>query len=82
MIAATQDFLTGAYLLTQKDHFLNRAQFCQLINSFIAGKDETLHIDVPPPAILKVKQSLGSFAPDKVMQWGENLQKSFRRIRC
>ena len=26
MIAATQDFLTGAYLLTQKDMFFNRAQ--------------------------------------------------------
>ncbi|KAF4525074.1 hypothetical protein B566_EDAN001988 [Ephemera danica] len=56
MIAATQDFLTGAYLLTQKDHFLTRAKFCQLINSFLAGKDATLHVDIPPPAIIKPRR--------------------------
>jgi DNA-directed RNA polymerase III subunit RPC1 len=54
MIGATQDFLTGAYLLTQKDNFLTRDEFCQLINSFLAGKDATLHIDIPHPAIVKV----------------------------
>jgi len=44
-----QDFLTGAYLLTQKDVFLTKADFCRLLAYF---SDALEHIDVPPPAIL------------------------------
>eukprot|EP01028_Stygiella_incarcerata_P002839 TRINITY_DN1537_c0_g1_i1.p1 TRINITY_DN1537_c0_g1~~TRINITY_DN1537_c0_g1_i1.p1 ORF type:complete len:1415 (+),score=363.19 TRINITY_DN1537_c0_g1_i1:100-4344(+) len=48
IIAATQDFLTGAYLITHKDTFFDRGEFCQLI----------AHMNVecnrlPPPAILR-----------------------------
>ena len=50
LIAATQDFLTTSYLLTQKDMFLNRSQIMQVCG-FFADADE--RIDLPPPAILK-----------------------------
>jgi len=48
-----QDFLTGAYLLTQKDVFLTKADFCRLLAYF---SDALEHIDVPPPAILKPRR--------------------------
>ena len=50
MVAASQDFLTAAYLLTQRDRFYSRAQFCQLVSYF---SDAEEHIDIPPPAIIK-----------------------------
>jgi DNA-directed RNA polymerase III subunit RPC1 len=31
LIAATQDFLTGGYLLTQKDAFFDRGKVCQIV---------------------------------------------------
>jgi DNA-directed RNA polymerase III subunit RPC1 len=40
LIAATQDFLTGGYLLTQKDAFFDRGKVCQvsgLYNTFLAS---------------------------------------------
>ncbi|XP_046382382.1 DNA-directed RNA polymerase III subunit RPC1 [Ischnura elegans] len=53
LIAPTQDFITGAYLLTQKDVFLDRGQASQLAASFIAGNDSATRIELPPPAIWK-----------------------------
>ncbi|KAG5855741.1 DNA-directed RNA polymerase III subunit RPC1 [Anguilla anguilla] len=53
LIAAIQDFLTGAYLLTLKDTFFDRAKACQIIASILVGKDEKIKIALPPPAILK-----------------------------
>lgn len=50
LIAAIQDFITAAYLLTQKDTFFDHASFCAAA-AFIGDANE--HIDVPPPAILK-----------------------------
>lgn len=50
LIAATQDFLTTSYLLTQKDMFLNRSQVMQFCGYFC---DANERIDLPPPAILK-----------------------------
>jgi hypothetical protein len=50
LVAATQDFLTAAYLLTQKNVFLDREHFC-MIAAYIGDADE--HIDVPKPAIVK-----------------------------
>ncbi|CAK9060791.1 unnamed protein product [Durusdinium trenchii] len=49
-VCATQDFLTGAFLLTQRDVFLSRDKFCQLC-CFLS--DGTERIDLPPPAIIK-----------------------------
>lgn len=53
LIAAIQDFITGAYLITQKDVFFDRARACQLISSILTGKDTTVKIELPPPAIWK-----------------------------
>ncbi|GFS26302.1 DNA-directed RNA polymerase subunit [Elysia marginata] len=53
LIAAIQDFITGAYLMTQKDVFMDRSKACQIISSMLVGKDAALKIDLPPPAIWK-----------------------------
>ncbi|XP_043579114.1 DNA-directed RNA polymerase III subunit RPC1 isoform X2 [Bombus pyrosoma] len=53
LIAATQDFITGGYLLTQKDMFLNKAQASQLAGCLLAGPDIAMPITLPEPAILK-----------------------------
>ncbi|XP_030878224.1 DNA-directed RNA polymerase III subunit RPC1 [Leptonychotes weddellii] len=53
LIAAIQDFLTGAYLLTLKDTFFDRAKACQIIASILVGKDEKIKVHLPPPTILK-----------------------------
>ena len=50
LVAATQDFVTAAFLLTQPDVFFSRDQFCQL--AVYAG-DASEHVSLPPPAILK-----------------------------
>lgn len=51
LIAATQDFITGAYLITKKDTFYTRAQFCQVVGYMC---DADMQIDLPPPVIIKV----------------------------
>ncbi|XP_067671206.1 DNA-directed RNA polymerase III subunit RPC1-like isoform X1 [Haliotis asinina] len=53
LIAAIQDFITGAYLVTQKDVFFDRSRACQLVSSMLAAKDMKIKIDLPPPAIWK-----------------------------
>jgi DNA-directed RNA polymerase III subunit RPC1 len=50
LVAATQDFITTAYLITQKDFFLDRAHFYQYLTYF---NDANEMIDIPPPSILK-----------------------------
>lgn len=50
LVAASQDFLTASYLLTQNDRFYTFEQFCGLV-AYFGDADE--HIDVPAPAILK-----------------------------
>ncbi|EEB09711.1 DNA-directed RNA polymerase III complex large subunit Rpc1 [Schizosaccharomyces japonicus yFS275] len=50
IIAATQDFITASYLLSLKDCFLDRKTFCNLCCFMV---DASVHIDIPPPAILK-----------------------------
>ena len=50
MISATQDFLTAAYLMTRKDTFFDRAEFCNII-AYMELFDE--EITLPPPVILK-----------------------------
>ncbi|KAG8836223.1 hypothetical protein FRC17_008959 [Serendipita sp. 399] len=53
VIAATQDFITAAFLLSRKDRFYDRRQFTQIC-SYMA--DAHLQIDLPSPAIVKPKQ--------------------------
>jgi len=53
LIAAIQDFITGAYLLTQKEVFLDHAHACQLAASIMAQDDQNITLQLPPPCILK-----------------------------
>lgn len=41
LIAATQDFLTGGYLITQKDAFFDRGKVCQVKNKAQRNYDKT-----------------------------------------
>ncbi|KAL0218618.1 hypothetical protein P9112_004271 [Eukaryota sp. TZLM1-RC] len=52
LIAATQDFITTAFLITQKDVFYDRITFCNII-SFCYDASE--RIELPPPSIIKPK---------------------------
>ena len=45
----------ASYLLTQKDVFFDRTKFCQIVAAMLHGKDMKVKVDLPPPAILKVK---------------------------
>lgn len=50
IIAATQDFITGCYLITRKDTFFNRQEFTQMCAYL---QDADLEVEMPPPTILK-----------------------------
>lgn len=50
IIAATQDFVTTAYLLTIKDNFLDRRSFSQICTHML-GLDTKF--ELPPPTVLK-----------------------------
>lgn len=50
IIAATQDFITGSYLISHKDSFFDRGAFVQLL---LMMSDANTHFDIPPPAIFK-----------------------------
>jgi DNA-directed RNA polymerase III subunit RPC1 len=53
LIAATQDFLTSSYIITQRDYFMDRAHFFQYLSYF---NDANEKIEIPPPCILKPKE--------------------------
>lgn len=50
IIAAIQDFVTAAYLLSNKDVFYDRKTFSHICMYMVEGN---MQIDMPPPAILK-----------------------------
>lgn len=50
IIAAIQDFITAAYLLSSKDVFYDRKAFGHICMYMVDGNEQ---IDLPPPAILK-----------------------------
>lgn len=52
IIAATQDFITAAYLLSSKDRFFDRKSFTYVCEMMLEGSG---HLDLPPPAIIKPK---------------------------
>ncbi|KAL3274960.1 hypothetical protein HHI36_019736 [Cryptolaemus montrouzieri] len=56
LIAATQDFLTGGYLLSKKDTFLDYQHATQLAATLLAGRDTHINIDLPMPCIMKPKR--------------------------
>jgi len=51
IIAATQDFITAAYLLSGKDVFFDRKTFTYVCMMMMV--DGQTHLDLPPPAIWK-----------------------------
>ncbi|KAK4159323.1 DNA-directed RNA polymerase III subunit RPC1 [Cladorrhinum sp. PSN259] len=50
IIAATQDFITAAFLLSGKDRFYDRATFTYICTQMLLGDT---YLELPPPAILK-----------------------------
>ncbi|GAB7350023.1 hypothetical protein MBLNU459_g0697t1 [Dothideomycetes sp. NU459] len=60
IIAAIQDFITGAYLSSSKDNFFDRATFCQIIGYMFHDDvvidpetGEKLSLEIPPPTVWK-----------------------------
>ncbi|GFT84690.1 DNA-directed RNA polymerase III subunit RPC1 [Nephila pilipes] len=53
LVAAIQDFITGSFLLTQKDTFFTREEAQQLICSILSNEDLLMKINLPPPALIK-----------------------------
>ncbi|XP_074596921.1 RNA polymerase III subunit A isoform X2 [Brevipalpus obovatus] len=53
LIAAIQDFITGGYILTQKDVFFDRSKACQIISAILTDKEDLVRITLPKPCILK-----------------------------
>ena len=54
LIAAIQDFITSAFLLTLKDTFLTRSEFYRLASAVIDENSSKIErINIPIPAILK-----------------------------
>ncbi|KAF2485067.1 hypothetical protein BDY17DRAFT_246987 [Neohortaea acidophila] len=60
IIAAIQDFITGAYLLSQKDRFFTRREFMQIVSFMYDGIEvrdpstgQKWPVKIPEPAILK-----------------------------
>nr|POE56345.1 dna-directed rna polymerase iii subunit rpc1 [Quercus suber] len=63
IIAAIQDFITGAYLISQKDRFFSRRDFVQVVSFMFDGLEvkhpitgKSAPIELPPPAIHKPQQ--------------------------
>ncbi|KAG8407960.1 DNA-directed RNA polymerase III subunit C1 (rpo31) [Metarhizium acridum] len=52
IIAATQDFITAAYLLSYKDRFFDRKAFTTICMHMLDGRNQ---LDLPPPAIIVPK---------------------------
>ncbi|EDQ84710.1 uncharacterized protein MONBRDRAFT_39165 [Monosiga brevicollis MX1] len=50
LIAACQDFITGCFLISQKDTFFTKAKVMQMVCAF---SDGSLKISLPVPAIVK-----------------------------
>jgi DNA-directed RNA polymerase III subunit RPC1 len=50
LVAAIQDFLTAAYLLSHKDRFFERSTFARLC---VYMGDALERVDLPPPALLR-----------------------------
>ena len=49
LVSATQDFLTASYLLTQRDMFMTREEFC---TACTYATDAKAHVELPPPAVM------------------------------
>jgi DNA-directed RNA polymerase III subunit RPC1 len=78
LVAAMQDFITASYVLTQKDVFLDRGEFCQLL---VGLSDGQVNFELPHPSILRPtalwsgKQVISSLLRPKAQS-----NASFKRI--
>lgn len=53
IIAATQDFITAAYLISSKDQFFDRRTFTYMCMHMLDGNTQ---LDLPPPAVVKPRE--------------------------
>ncbi|KAH7115917.1 hypothetical protein B0J11DRAFT_618316 [Dendryphion nanum] len=60
LIAAIQDFITAAFLLSNKSNFFDRKTFCQIVNFMFNGDGAydpdtgtTTPVEIPPPTVWK-----------------------------
>ncbi len=80
LISASQDYLTCSYLLTQKDQFFDREEFCSFL-AYTCHAQE--HIEIPTPTILKPvylwtgKQIFSVIVSSISRKLGENTTISF-----
>ncbi|KAJ1872373.1 DNA-directed RNA polymerase III subunit C1 (rpo31) [Coemansia sp. RSA 990] len=87
IIGATQDFITTAYLITQKERFYDRSQFVQIVSYCF---DANTHIDIPPPCIIKPRRLWSGkqiisvlLRPNKACKTKINLEtstKSYKKV--
>ena len=69
--------IAGAYLLTQKDVFLDRSHITQLLAYILAGKDVNIRIDLPPPVIVKVSWSISQLVGQLAVRLVTQLVRGF-----
>ena len=50
LIAATQDFITASYLVSSKNTFMDRSEFCRVVAMMSSAE---ISLKMPPPAMLK-----------------------------
>lgn len=63
LIGATQDFLTASWIITGRDSFYTRSEFCQIITGFLPAGER---IQIPHPALVKpVELWTGKQVPNK-----------------
>jgi DNA-directed RNA polymerase III subunit RPC1 len=79
LVAATQDFLTGAYLLTKKDVFFTREQFCRLV-AFLS--DATEEVLLPLPTIFKPRELFTGKQLMSLLVRPNPSVKSFVNVEC
>lgn len=66
IIAATQDFITGLYLITGKDTFFDRERFGQLVSYFAKGRVRIRPAVVKPIELFTGKQLVEALIRDSV----------------
>ena len=79
LVAATQDFLTGAYLLTKRDVFFTREEFCRLV-AYLADAEE--EVDMPLPSIIKPRMLWTGKQLMSMLVRPNSTVKSFVNVEC
>lgn len=82
LIAAIQDFITGAYLLTRKDVFFDRSEAQQIISAILASVDNNIAISFPPPCIIKPRALWTGKQIFSLILRPSNTYKTILNTRC